>query len=1349
MGADLTSERQTLPPGKPLALLAYLACAPGRAASREQLADLLWSDAEADAARHTLRQTLWYIKRKLGTDPFTTAGEVVRLAIPLPTDRDAFLAALDADDPARAVELYGGEFFPGFAAPGGAAFEQWADLERTRLRTLFIGAAARVVRDRLATGRAREALVVARRTQELAGRSQSSWRLVLECLLATGDLLGARVELGRLRQWLADEEDEPDPATTQLIRQVEAGRNTPLLASPTDESDPAPQGAGLTVELVGREAQFAQLLQAFEAARRGQAQHVHLSAPAGLGKTRLLDGLAGRLRAARARVVAVRAIPAERSLPYAFAGHLAGALVTLRGARSVSPESKRTLVALAPVASTYFDGVEPDRASDGDDALRRRSLALTELVAAVADDAPLALLVDDVHWMDAASRTVLAALAARAGNAQLLLVTAARSTDRFTDATPAARTLTLQPLSADDIGALVMSVAQLPGEPWAEELAGWLHASAGGSPLLVLEALQLAMERGRLLLADGRWQCPDPSALAAMLSAGRAMQQRIAALPPSAREALLRLAIAGAPVADADAARLLAADSREALSLLETRGLVVRDDDHWRPAHDEIAALAVELAADADRVRAHQAMAELLERTGESDLPKLLRAAWHRARAADVAALDRTFAAAVRRAQLSGEQAAITRLGREALGADVPADEVAQLVRRLPWRLRHRPRRWTGLAGLALGVAALAVAVLARPSAAGRDAALVLTLPLDGEARGQWVAVDLTEDAFRSVAPLESRRMRAPVADSVRALMPIGERRPGGDWIVSGMLPGRSTAYDLWRVTQGGSLAPLLALPDDQVAPRLSPDGRTVALATGHWHPEQRAELALLPVTGGDSLVRLTRSDAREIGHAWSPDGSRIAFVRSHVTDRPAELCWVSWDGATERCAVASDSMVTPSSIVGWRGDHALLVETTTGTTPGVSLALHDLRTGRTTVVDTGAVWYSAPPSGDVIACLCALPGVADRAVAVFSLSNPSAKRMVQDRGRPVVLERTGWERWDDRARTLARVRIAGPDTLWLGQPSRVRLRGFDGTGGIRPIGYARWMSLDTGILQVGAVRDDGASAELRPRREGVARLVAAAGPWVADTVTVTVGPARFRTELEERWTAPLERDWWVYGAPVPVVARTADGPALRPNGDAELTSGVASRRLLDVSGGAGLRVRIRAPIDRGQWQTLHVSLDHVAPDSALADWSERSRGLKPQDWQRYRGSQCGFSIPAAEGGEHLRRIAASAGAVRLPMRAMPDLRDGAWHEVEVQVLPDGRCGVATDGQLLALSDQPIDTRRPLRVLIEGQSAGTTIEVGAVEAWTGIRGDVAWRGENDDSAQRAPVGSTGSRGQSR
>jgi DNA-binding SARP family transcriptional activator len=105
-------------PSKPLALLAYLACAPGRTARREHLADLLWADLEPDGAHHAFRQTLWYIRQRIGTDGLASDAVQVSLTADVETDRDRFDAAVARQDHEQAVTLYTGDFLPGFAAPG-------------------------------------------------------------------------------------------------------------------------------------------------------------------------------------------------------------------------------------------------------------------------------------------------------------------------------------------------------------------------------------------------------------------------------------------------------------------------------------------------------------------------------------------------------------------------------------------------------------------------------------------------------------------------------------------------------------------------------------------------------------------------------------------------------------------------------------------------------------------------------------------------------------------------------------------------------------------------------------------------------------------------------------------------------------------------------------------------------------------------------------------------------------------------------------------------------------------------------------------------------------------------------
>ena len=127
--------------GKPLALITYVAASPSRSTSRDALLELLWSDVDPEKGKHALRQTLWYIKKKVGESVLTSRDDAIALAAPLKGDRDELLRASEMGDHTRVVELHSGDFFPGLAAAGGAAFEQWADLERRRLRAFFFRSA--------------------------------------------------------------------------------------------------------------------------------------------------------------------------------------------------------------------------------------------------------------------------------------------------------------------------------------------------------------------------------------------------------------------------------------------------------------------------------------------------------------------------------------------------------------------------------------------------------------------------------------------------------------------------------------------------------------------------------------------------------------------------------------------------------------------------------------------------------------------------------------------------------------------------------------------------------------------------------------------------------------------------------------------------------------------------------------------------------------------------------------------------------------------------------------------------------------------------------------------------------
>src|SRR5687767_11029220 len=149
-------------PGKPLALITYLAFAPRQLASRDRLCDLLWGDRDIESARAQLRQALWSIRRQVDHGLLETTAEGVALTGNLDIDARAVGEAVEAGALERAVELYTGDFFADYASPGAGRFEEWASLEATRLRTLVCHAIESLCRRALNSGRFGDAVRLAR-----------------------------------------------------------------------------------------------------------------------------------------------------------------------------------------------------------------------------------------------------------------------------------------------------------------------------------------------------------------------------------------------------------------------------------------------------------------------------------------------------------------------------------------------------------------------------------------------------------------------------------------------------------------------------------------------------------------------------------------------------------------------------------------------------------------------------------------------------------------------------------------------------------------------------------------------------------------------------------------------------------------------------------------------------------------------------------------------------------------------------------------------------------------------------------------------------------------------------------
>jgi DNA-binding SARP family transcriptional activator len=167
---------------KALALLAYVGLAPDRSASRDKLADLLWSDRGAEQARNSLRQTLTVLRQELGDqrDLLCANREQVKLDQQrLAHEAQDFLGsmALGTDEGLQAaMDLYRGPFLDGFFG-GSAEFDDWARGERERFLALAVDALDQLAR---LSGPSRAGLDHASRLLALDPTREASYRLAME-----------------------------------------------------------------------------------------------------------------------------------------------------------------------------------------------------------------------------------------------------------------------------------------------------------------------------------------------------------------------------------------------------------------------------------------------------------------------------------------------------------------------------------------------------------------------------------------------------------------------------------------------------------------------------------------------------------------------------------------------------------------------------------------------------------------------------------------------------------------------------------------------------------------------------------------------------------------------------------------------------------------------------------------------------------------------------------------------------------------------------------------------------------------------------------------------------------------
>ena len=203
------------------ALLVYLACQ-DRPLGRDELAELLWPERTQEQARMNLRVALYRLRQQI--DPYlliTRQNLALNPDAVVDLDARQFERHLAAGELAMATALYRGDFLGGFYLDGSPAFEQWALLERERLRTLAIGAYQQLIDQAATAGQLDAATAYAQRLLQLDPLHEPTHRQLMRLLAHAGQRSAALAQYETCRTLLASELDvTPDEVTIALQERI-------------------------------------------------------------------------------------------------------------------------------------------------------------------------------------------------------------------------------------------------------------------------------------------------------------------------------------------------------------------------------------------------------------------------------------------------------------------------------------------------------------------------------------------------------------------------------------------------------------------------------------------------------------------------------------------------------------------------------------------------------------------------------------------------------------------------------------------------------------------------------------------------------------------------------------------------------------------------------------------------------------------------------------------------------------------------------------------------------------------------------------------------------------------------
>lgn len=425
------------------------------------------------------------------------------------------------------------------------------------------------------------------------------------------------------------------PSSAQEVIQTIEQLDRPTASGSLPVVEVSPLNRLARGRLVGREHELNEVLALWQQAKVGEGQVLLISGEPGIGKTRLMRELAARVDLSGGQVLSGECY-AEGGAPYAPLAQIIQLILDPQSLITNLPASiLADLLTLAPGLRLNFPDVPPNPPLDAQTEQQRIFESVTSLLAMRSQQAPILLMVDDVHWADSGTLALLRHLARRAPKLKLKLLIVLTYREAGLDEAKALVEV-LHDLSREHLATRLKLtrfdheqtrslLATIFAEEITSEFLTGIYQETEGNPFFVEEVCKALVESGKLTFADGRWHRPKISELELPQSVRLAIQSRVGKLPETAQDTLRLAAILGREfefdvlqaMSDLDEDTLL--DALEQAERAQIIGEVRRSDrskssERFAFAHALIPSTLIEGVSSMRRRRLHRRAAQALER---------------------------------------------------------------------------------------------------------------------------------------------------------------------------------------------------------------------------------------------------------------------------------------------------------------------------------------------------------------------------------------------------------------------------------------------------------------------------------------------------------------------------------------------------------------------------------------------------------------------------------------------------------------------------------------------------------------------------------------------------------------